>query len=212
MAIGERVGITHSAPHPLTSSREVCTALVDEKIKRGFAEELRMQPAEYLNSFQAAIEDAVRMSGGHPNQLLTLVETRIPFRRQLELSGIGLDQAVFYGVRLPGRNPYAVSLRVVCTQERPFAEGASYNVAARSLPDNLRPASPLEGINADVEQVLDQSFVVLPGGEYDMPGILTGGSTRFRILCLERYFGRPRISHIYLAERDALVGMLTAYK
>lgn len=210
----EEGSLTSTASQTLQSQqiREICNTLINAKIESGFAHELRIEDATYLRSFQDAVDAAVRASQRSSSQLLALVETRIPFKRQLELLGIDLNPAVFYGVRLPQSGPYAVFLEVVRGQDAPFTQGANYTEAVRALPENLLPASPLEGINADFQEILAQGFVALPGGEYDMPGIFTGGSTRFRTLCLETYLGRPRISHISFAERDALVGMLTAYK
>lgn len=112
----------------------------------------------------------------------------------------------------PDRQPYGVWLEVLGPRESPFLNTYSYQEAMASLPDHVRPATPFEGISADMTRILAKNFVSLPGGEYKMPGILTGGSTRFRTLYLDSYLGRPRVSHIRLAEMDYLVGMLVAHK
>ncbi len=211
MSVEEKV-TTLPASQTLTpcERREICATLIDANIQSGFASELHMSEAEYDRSFKQAVEDVMRAPFRPNGQLIALVETRIPFVRQLELRGIDLDPAIFYGVELPKKDPYAVFLKVISTKEAPFAQGANYAEAVQSLPGDLRPASPLEGINADVQKILAQSFVILPGGEYKMPpNILTSGS-RSRSLCLERYFDRPRISQISFAEQDLSVGMLAA--
>lgn len=192
--------------------RENCKALIIAKIRSGFHLELGMEPSEYEDSFGAAIEDIVNRRRGPQGALLGLTEERIPFARQLELLGVALDPRIFYGVKhYPERQPYAVWLQVLGPREGPFLNGSSYQEAAASLPNHMRPATPFEGINTDIASILARSFVSLPGGEYEMPGVITGGSTRFNTLCLDSYLGRTRVSQVRLVEMDDLVGMLVAH-
>lgn len=194
-------------------TRERCSALILSKIGRGFHLELGMNPPEYAASFRDAVEEVV--SGGIDSQevALAMVEERIPFTRQLELLGIDLDPGIFYEVvHHPERKPYGVRLEVFKSREGPLANGNNYREGMASLPDHLRPATPFEGINAEVESILAKSFVSLPGGEYRMSAKITGGLMRLEAVCLDMYLGRPRISHVRLAELDELVGMLVAHK
>ncbi|MDO8573661.1 MAG: hypothetical protein Q7R77_02825 [Candidatus Daviesbacteria bacterium] len=193
--------------------REICTTLIGTKIRSGFHLELEMTPLEYEDSFRDAVEELVNDGRDFQGTVLGLVEERIPFVRQLELLGIVLDPGIFYGVAYkPEKKPYAVWLEVFGSGEGPFSGSTNYQEAVERLPNGLRPATPFEGINTDFASVLNKNFVSLPGGEYKMPGILTGGLMRFDTLCLDKYLGRPRISHLRLDELDYLVGMLAAYE
>lgn len=194
-------------------TRERCNALILAKTSSGFHRELGMDPAEYAASFGDAVEAVVSAGIDSPETVLAMVEERIPFTRQLELLGIDLDPGIFYEVvHHPERKPYGVWLEVLKSRGGPLANSTDYREGMANLPDHLRPATPFEGISAEVARILAKSFVSLPGGEYRMPAALTGGSTRLATLCLDEYLGRPRISHVRLAELDDLVGMLVAHK
>lgn len=194
-------------------SRERCSALILAKIGSGFHLELGMNPPEYVASFRDAVEAVVSAGIDSPETVLAMVEERIPFTRQLKLLGIDLDPGIFYEVvHNPERKPYGVRLEVFKSREGPLADGTNYREGMASLPDHLRPATPFEGINAEVANILAKSFVSLPGGEYRMPPTVTGGSTRLKAVCLDMYLGRSRISHVRLDEMDELVGMLVAHK
>lgn len=192
-------------------TRARCDALVSTKIQRGFHRELGMNEAGYRDSFQAAIEGLIRKQEDFPG-VLALVEERIPFVRQLELLGIEIDPGIFYEVvHHQDQKPYGVQLEAVASQEAPFPGTNSYTEAIAHLPACLRSVTPFEGINAEVGNILAKTFVVLSGGEYKMPGILTGGSTRFDSLCLDEYRGKIRISRVRFNTLDPLVGMLVAH-
>lgn len=194
-------------------TRERCSALILAKIRGGFHLELGMNPPEYAASFRDAVEAVVSAGIDSPETVLAMVEERIPFTRQLELLGIDLDPGIFYEVvHHPEREPYGVWLEVIKSREGPLANSTDYREGMANLPDYLRPATPFEGINAEVASIFARSFVSLPGGEYRMPPTVTGGSTRLEAVCLDTYFGRPRISQVRLAEPDDLVGMLVAHK
>lgn len=194
--------------------RRNCEALIFTKIRSSFHLELGMTSLKYEDSFRDAVEEAISKRGDFQGRtMLGLVEERIPFVRQLELLGIVLDPGIFYGVaHKPDKKPYAVWLEVFGSGEGSFLGSANYQEAIDRLPSGLRPATPFEGINTDFASVLNKSFVSLPGGEYDMPGVFTGGLMRFDTLCLDKYFGRPRISHVRLDKFDYLVGMLAAHE
>lgn len=192
------------------NTRERCDALVSAKIRSGFYKELRMREAEYRDSFQDAIESLVRQTDSQQG-VLALVEERIPFVRQVELLGIDMDPGIFYQVvHHQDKKPYGVRLTVIKPREAFTPDIDSFEKAVANLPTGLRPTTPFEGINGEVGKILAKSFVALPGGDYKMPGMLTGGSTRFDSLCLENYLGRPRISRVRFNGQDHLVGILAA--
>lgn len=193
--------------------KEACEALISTKIESGFHLELGMEVSEYRDSFGQAIEDAVSNRRYSQGMILGLVEERIPFVRQLELLGIALHPGIYYDVlHHPLKQPYSVWLRVFTPHDSLFSNKNNYQEVISNLPDQMVPATPFESINADFTSILSKSFVVVPGGEYQMPGILTGGSTRFDVFCLDRYLGKPRISPVELGGLDYLVGVLAAYQ
>lgn len=190
--------------------RARCDALISTKIQSGFHKELGISEAEYRDSFKDVVDSLTEQK---PQQgVLTLVEERIPFVRQVALLGIEMDPGVFYGIaHNQDKKPYGAWLKAVRVQEVPLSGANNYAEAIVGLPADLRPATPFEGINAEVGNILAKTFVTLPGGEYEKAGILTGGSTRFRSLCLDTYFGKARISQVRLNQLDRLVGMLVAH-
>lgn len=192
------------------NTRARCDALVSAKIQSGFHRELGIGEAEYRDSFQDAVKDLIKQKDSQQG-VLALVEERIPFVRQLELLGIEMDPGIFYEVvNHQDKKPYGVWLAVI-TPRAVFVPGVdSFTKAITNLPTNLIPATPFEGINGEVGNILAKAFVALPGGDYKEPGILTGGSRR--LLCLDRYLGNPRISHVRFNKQDPLIGILAARK
>ncbi len=193
-----------------TNTRARCEVLVSAKVQSGFHQELGMSEATYRNSFQDAVESLVGQEDSEQG-VLALVEERISFVRQVELLGIDIDPGIFYEVvHHQDKKPYGMRLAVIAPRAA-FVPGiGNYVKALANLPADLRPATPFEGINGEVEEILARSFVALPGGDYKELGILTGGSRRF--LCLDRYLGKPRISHVRFNGQDPLVGILAARK
>lgn len=189
-----------------------CDALLAVKIQSGFARELGMSEEAFRNSYRDAVE-GLKKQGVFKQGIPALVEERIPLTRQAELLRIGIDPGIFYKVvHHPDRQPYGVWLKVISPDEA-FVPGIdSVAKAVAKLPVGLRPTTPFEGIGAEVRAILDRSFVAMSAGDYEMPGILTGGSTRFDSLCLESYLGRPRISHVRFDKHDPLIGILAARK
>ncbi|MBU1000055.1 hypothetical protein KKE78_01485 [Patescibacteria group bacterium] len=194
-------------------TRNCCQFLISTRIARGFPQELGMEAAEYRSSFGNAIEDIVSCGSAPEGALLGLVDERIPFARQLELLGITLDPGIFYKIKhRSGEQPHAVWLKVFSPNEGPFLNSDNYQEAVTSLSACMRPATPFEGISTDTAAILARGFVSLPGGDYEVPGTLSGGSTRLDTLCLDNYLGKPRISRVRFAEMDYLVGMLAVFK
>lgn len=193
------------------NTRARCDALVSAKIRSGFHKELGMGEAEYREVFQEAIESLVCKQRDSQSDMPALVEERIPFVRQLELLGIEMNPGIFYEVvNHQDKKPYGVWLAVI-TPRAVFVPGVdSFTKAITNLPTNLIPATPFEGINGEVGNILAKAFVALPGGDYKEPGILTGGSRR--LLCLDRYLGNPRVSHVRFNRHDPLIGILAARK
>lgn len=188
-----------------------CEALMDAKVQACFHEVLGMREGFYRDSFRKPIADLVSQ-GSSDLSMLALVETRIPFDQQRELLGIDKDPANSYKViHNPSRLPYSVQLVVILGREA-FAPGIkSYPQAIENLSGGLRSTTPFEGIGSEIEKILTISpAVLLPGGEYEMPGLLTGGSIRFDGLTLERYLGKIRIGRQRLDTPDHIVGILAA--
>ena len=192
--------------------KATCEVLINQRIEKGFHRELGMTPAEYIHSFDNAIEDIARKEAAPEGAVLGLIDERIPFARQLELLGIELDPGVLEEVVTHSeKQPYAVWLKTIGPREGPFVGSRNYQEAINNLSGQSRPATPLEGISTNVADVIAKNYVSLPGGEYRTPGVLTAGF-RSDTLCLDRCFGRTRISHVPLNEIDYLVGMLVAYR
>lgn len=192
--------------------QQICNSQLKAKIKFGFHERLNVSEDSFKQSYRGAINDIV-LGDHHSDGLPTLVEPRIPFFDQAQLLGIAIDQAVFYTpVCDRGRKPYGVWVKVVGREDELVKQGLHFNKVAERLQAHLRPATPYEGINADIEVLLKHIFILFPGGIYEqIPGI-TGGTRGVRTLALERFLGAPRISHYYTDFYDSLGGLLTVYK
>jgi len=203
-------GSVHESLTP-SQKRSICSALIEDKVTHRFHYELKMDENSYRDSFQEAV--GTIMNSDSPSEAyVSLVEPRIPFIKQIELLGIGLNPAIYYTVLPTHQNPYGVYLNVIGSNEELLQRWGTYQDTIQSLPKNLRPATPFEGINAAFNSILTRKFVSLPGGRYKMPGVCTGGNAKNKVLCLEQFLGKPRISHIRLSKNDFLVGMLTAYQ
>lgn len=192
----------------------ICQKLLDSKISAGFPQELGFTKERYRTDFIPLIEQAVENSPPM-GMIPVLVEPRVPFIRQLALSGIYLDPSV---VQLPrqekSRAPYLTWVRVLDRRDAVMSREPILKKVLEVLPQELRPATPYEGVNADLESVLGHGFVYLPGGEIDkLKGSLTGESNfRGSTFCLDRYLGKPRITSVPRDTYDGLMGLLVALK
>lgn len=183
---------------------------VELKIAAGFHRLLGQTEREYRATCQQLVEMALA-SPFPTDGILALVETRILFFTQLEFLGITRDPAVFLTPLPDGETPYYVWMKIVGRGDEMARKGLSTSEMIRNLPPDLRPANPFEGI-ANFAQVLGQSFVNLPGGRLKKPLGITGCASAVRSLCLDRFFGQPRITHTYLNEFDGLVGLLAVQR
>lgn len=194
--------------------RQICNSQLEAKIKFGFHTRLDDSENSFRQSYHDAVNDIV-LGNHNSNGLPTLVEPRIPFFEQAQLLGISVDPAVFYTpVCDRGQKPYGVWVKVVGREDELVRQGLHFDKVAEKLPAHLRPATPYEGINADIEVLLKHIFILFPGGIYEqIPGI-TGGTRGVNTLALalERFLGTPRISHYHTDFYDSLGGLLTAYK
>lgn len=194
--------------------QQICNSQLEAKIKFGFHTRLDISENSFKQSYRDTINDIV--SGDYYfDGLPTLVEPRIPFFEQAQLLGIAVDPAVFYTpVCDKGQKPYGVWVKVVGREDELVKQGLHFDKVAERLPPHLRPATPYEGINADIEVLLKHIFILFPAGIYEhIPGIT--GSTRgvhTHSLALERFLGAPRISYYHTNFHDSLEGLLTAYK
>ncbi|MBI2021988.1 hypothetical protein HYS93_03900 [Candidatus Daviesbacteria bacterium] len=194
------------------STASSCCKQLTDKLAAGFHNELGKSPQVYLSEYAQAVLD-VAGRNPTPQDLVALVEPRIPFRRQLELLKVALDPAVYAFPKQPvADRPYGVVLKVV---DRTFPEigGLRLGGMVEGLPPDLRAATPFEGINGDMEEIVRRSFVAMPGGEVcPTSGFQTGLNGRFSIPCLETYLGQPRVSYIHPSSSDGLVGVLAAIR
>lgn len=139
---------------------------------------------------------------------LALVDPRVAFERQLELLGINLDPAVFSKpVQESSRRPYVARLRLIKPDD-PSVTGYSLGDRVRGLSWGLRPATPYEGLTTHNELLKDK-FYVMPGGLLQRnEGLYFGLEYNQRYLAMERYLGKPRVSHVSKNTRDFLIGVL----
>lgn len=189
-----------------------CINQLRVKLERGFPEELDRSSQEYVAEYGQAVADVAEKNPG-PEDLIALVEPRIPFVRQLALLGIDLDPALYaFPKHIETHRPYGVVLQVI---DRGFPEIGRLRLGRmiEGLPEDLRAASPFEGISADIDLILERSFVAMPGGEVcKTSGLQTGLNGRFSIPCLETFKGKPRISYIHPNSTDGLVGVLAVIR
>lgn len=193
---------------------QVCNSQLEIKIKSGFPTRLDISETSFRQSYRGAIND-ILLRDHYNDGLPTLVEPRIPFFEQAQLLGIAIDPSVFYTpVCDRGREPYGIWVKVVGREDELVKQGLRFDKVAERLPAHLRPATPYEGINADIEVLLKHIFILFPGGIYkQIPGMVSGtGGVRTLALALERYLGVPRVSHYRTNFYDSLGGLLTAYK
>lgn len=192
--------------------QQMCNSQLEAKIKFGFHTRLNVNENSFRQSFHDAINEIIQ-GDHHSDGLPTLVEPRIPFFEQAQLLGIAVDPAVFYTPFCDRwRKPYGVWVKVVGREDELVKQGLHFDKVAERLPAHVRPATPYEGINADIELLLKHIFILFPGGIYEQILDMTGSTRGIRTLALERFLGAPRISHYYTDFYGSLGGLLTAYK
>lgn len=185
---------------------------VEVLVSSGFGQEVRVSDEEYrveASDLVNAISDQSIPEG----TILSLVEPRIPYRKQLELLGIKLDPAVLSDPKPPIEDSLYIALqrRFSSTGESSFL-GYSLSQMTANLPDNLRPATPFEGI-VNFQQLLSRGFVVFPGGDFsNSQWISFRESGQRRLLCLDTYLGQPRITEVYGRSMDPSIGVLTTVR
>lgn len=187
-----------------------CQRQVEQKIKGEFHKLVGEAEENYRSFYQRLIEAAAD-STSPQDFIISLVEPRIPFFIQTERLGIMRDPAVFMTPVRPCREPYFVWLKVLGKNDEIARQGLSTGHVIERLPRTLRPANPFEGISV-WEEVLQTSFVNLPGGDIEKVPGLVEVAERTKSLCLDRYHGRARITHTYLSDFDGFVGTLVAYR
>lgn len=176
---------------------------LENKIFNGFPQALGKNADEYRQDFSGALARAKLLQEKMGNSgfgSVSIIEPRIPFGMLLNLQGLDLDPAVFYTPRnYPKAHPYAVWTKT-------FSDRSS-------LPASFRYALPLEGIQMNEEAALQNSTsLALLGGGYEKT-IYAPDKNRLRILVIERYFDKYRISQIYNHELDGramVVGCLSS--
>lgn len=179
-------------PSDYYSSRETHNLfgrLLDAKLNSGFHTYLDLEPEVYVEGFKQLGLQLDGLVLPRKGAALALVDPRIPFEVQLYGLGIQLDPAVFYKPQPEERGPYIAVLYINETLD-------SFEQELAAVPRTLRGASPLEAISTDFANLLEKGMYVMPGGKYERIGIMTGGSTRHRMLTLESFLGSPRISHV----------------
>ena len=189
---------------------------IEQKIKAGYPSEVNESPSEYLNRYQDGIKMQCKLAVPR-GAMLSLVETEVPFDRQLELQAIELDPAVFYRPKSEShRSPYITWVDVMSDNPRDNRlRIASVNTQQRidSLSGDLRPASPLEAAGAGFRNILQRGFVVLAGGEVEpVLGLFSNVASPPRRLVVETFLGQPRITHAYVDSYDPLVGILVTHQ
>lgn len=200
-----------AAEHNKKTILLACQRQVDLKVEAGFYNLLGLSEDKYRAVYQKLLVSAITQRFP-PDGILALVEPRIPFFTQVELLGITKNPGVFMKpVHDVGRKPYCVWLKVIGRQDETMRRGLYPAEIIIGLPKNLRPADPFEGISA-FEEVLERAFVNLPGGHFERPLGITGCAPAVRSLCLDRFLGKPRITHTYLDEFDGLVGLLAVHR
>lgn len=179
---------------------------LERKIAVGFPALLDESIEDYRRG-QVPLLTHVEKENVPPGVSPTLVETRIPLLKQAELLGISVDPSI---VDLVAQHeidqpPYIAWLKVINN----FASATIEELIVK-IPEGYVPATPLEGINSDVWQIIKNSFVAMPGGEfYRQTFTLAHNAQLARAFCLEEYLGRPRLTTIRLREKDRFVGVLS---
>lgn len=173
---------------------------LENKIALGFHQALNKSEQQYRENFNNALENAKVLRKRMENDFgfPVLVEPRIPFRRQLELMKIDIDQAVFYEpLHFPNARPYAIWV-------------SSFDHLI-SLPKPYRDAMPLEGIQIKIPDSF-RGFPVttLDGGKYErLP--YAPDSKRARVLVLENFLGKYRVGQIHRYEICDRLGRLACF-
>lgn len=176
---------------------QALTGEVERKIQAKYHTYFGYDPERYKLDFRFVIRDAVKFGRPQNGKFLALVDPRIPFTIQAKLLGIGINPAVFsFPQREKGKEPYFVWLNIV------NPNNLTPHELRDALPPHFRPATPFEGINGPVEEILKQKCVQLPGND----------SNQHRNLVLENWFGKSRITHQHVNDYDDSVGMLVAYR
>lgn len=188
----------------------ICEAALRDKIEAGYHRELGLSEVSYRAEFQDMIEEAAR-NPHTADTLPILVETRIDFFRQVALREVTLDSSVFkISEQDLTRSPYLVWAKVLDGRDPLVKSYPTSRLALIGLPEGLRSATPYEGINADLEYILDRSFVNIPDKEVEKPNPKVRGKFGLKrdSLCIDRYLGKPRITRSALDDSDILIGLL----
>lgn len=199
-----------AAEHNKKTILLACQMQVDLKVEAGFHNLLGISEDKYRAVYQQLLVSAITQRFP-PEGILALVEPRIPFFTQIERLGIVRDPAVFISPIASFKEPYFIWLKVLGKNDEIAKQGLSTRRIIEKLPKIFRPASPFEGINA-FREVLETSFVNLPGDHIEKVPGLVENPTGMRCLCLDYYHGKPRITHTYLDEFDGLVGLLAVHR
>lgn len=167
--------------------------------------EIGKTDAEYAAELRVSIQSAQDIS--EEGVTLALVDPRVAFERQLKLLGINLDPSVFSKPVQESSRPYVARLKLIKPDDLSVS-GYSLEERVRGLPEGLRPATPYEGLIPHKE-LLDNKFYVMPGGLFQISeGLYFGPEYSQRYLGMDRYFGKPRVSHVFKDTRDYLIGVL----
>lgn len=178
---------------------------LDKVLSSGFHSELSKTHQEYSTEIQVLIDQYLLNSCG-PIGDPVLVEPRIPFEAQLGLLGINLDPSVLYTPKTHKDKPYVAVVRNIRMDDVIYG-GFNLKDVVDCLGVGMRPATPLEGV-VNFGEILSGGFVVLPGGLYESNGYRFDKEHKYRYLCLDKYFGSPRITQVYRDSSDLLVGVL----
>lgn len=175
---------------------------LEDKLHCGFNKALGMNEQEYRRDFAHIMIQAnilrEKMSEKRDGAVI-VVEPRVRFEKIVTMQNLDVNPAVFYIPRCyPKSQPYAVWTEVF--------------PSSCSLPESYRQISPLEGIQVNQESNLTNfPILALPGGIYErLPYALN--KHRVRVLVLENYLGKYRLSQVYRHEINSLVGVLGCWK
>lgn len=209
---------TTPTPSPYYTASEVYKALavsLSEKIAQGYHTVVGESENQYTNHFLS--EHSRLLDTPIRGAMISLVEPRIPFIRQLELQGVKLDPAVFYyPMAEQTTHPSVAWVNVGSDFPRDgqiMIAGLTTRDRVRLLPDSLRAGSPMEAVGAGIANLLNRGFVTMPGGGVELiPKLFSDPNDPIRTLVAETYLECPRVSHLYRDQYYGTVGMLVVHQ
>lgn len=196
-----KIGSEWSRPRDLNTQFD---AQISRRISLGFPEAVGQSRGEYVQSFYDALQSAKEhgLTFGSP----VFVEPRIPVATQAKLLGVDIAPSVWALPDTEKKKPYPAWLNIL---PNPGIDPIGFAFQEHSeLPQTgdgelkKHLATPFEALAADIDTLLQHSFVYLAG----KPGLFTGQ----RLLVLDTWLGTPRISGANRGQPDFFTGALIA--